>query len=117
MLPTFRAALQRNIGGRRLMSSNAFTQERDAVTHHAAGAADLWRKISIYVAIPALIIGSVNAWNLYSAHQEHLAHMEHNEDEDHPEYPYQNIRTKNFFWGNGDKTLFWNDSVNTHKDA
>lgn len=35
---------------------------------------DLWRKISIYVAIPALLIASVNAWNLYSAHQEHLAH-------------------------------------------
>lgn len=39
---------------------------------------DLWRKISIYVAIPALLIASVNAWNLYSAHQAHLAeHAEH----------------------------------------
>jgi hypothetical protein len=23
--------------------------------------------------------------------------------EERPEYPYQNIRTKNFFWGDGDK--------------
>jgi hypothetical protein len=28
--------------------------------------------------------------------------------EERPEYPYQNIRTKNFFWGDGDKVrLIW----------
>jgi cytochrome c oxidase subunit 6a len=25
--------------------------------------------------------------------------------EERTEYPYQNIRTKNYFWGDGDKTL------------
>ncbi|CAD0086783.1 unnamed protein product [Aureobasidium vineae] len=53
-----------------------------------------------------------------------------------PEYPYQNIRTKNYFWGDGDKvsftrptntrgianncslqTIFWNDKVNYHKKS
>ncbi len=53
------------------------------------------------VTIPALLIASVNAYNLWN---EHWAHWEHMEPlEDRPEYPYQNIRTKNFFWGDGDK--------------
>ncbi|ORY74572.1 cytochrome c oxidase, subunit VIa, partial [Protomyces lactucae-debilis] len=81
---------------------------------------DLWRKISIYVCIPALLIAGVNAYNLYSAHQEHVAHLAEHPEEDHPEYPYQNIRTKNVnapFYGDGDKTLFWNDAVNQHKES
>jgi cytochrome c oxidase subunit 6a len=53
------------------------------------------------VTIPALLIASVNAYNLWN---EHWAHWEHMEPlEERPEYPYQNIRTKNFFWGDGDK--------------
>jgi len=53
------------------------------------------------VTIPALLIASVNAYNLWN---EHWAHWEHMEPlEDRPEYPYQNIRTRNFFWGDGDK--------------
>ncbi|GJD03870.1 putative cytochrome c oxidase subunit VIa [Colletotrichum higginsianum] len=34
--------------------------------------------------------------------------------EERVEYSYQNIRTKNYQWGNGDKTIFWNDNVNYH---
>jgi cytochrome c oxidase subunit 6a len=53
------------------------------------------------VTIPALIIASINAYNLWN---EHWAHWEHLEPlEERPEYPYQNLRTKNFFWGDGDK--------------
>ncbi|KAI9839087.1 MAG: Cytochrome c oxidase subunit 6A, mitochondrial [Thelocarpon superellum] len=113
----------RALGSRRFASSgpsglegaadNAFNRERQAIKDHAAATSDLWRKLSIYVVIPALIIGSLNAWNLWSAHWEHWAHMPPLEER--PEYPYQNLRTKNFFWGDGDKTLFWNDEVNYHK--
>lgn len=63
--------------------------------------ADTWRRISIYVVIPALCIASVNAWRLWSEHWEHKAHEPPIEEQ--PEYPYQNIRTKNYFWGDGDK--------------
>lgn len=59
---------------------------------------DLWRRISIYVCIPALLIAGVNAYNLYAAHQAHVAHekTEHgDDDEETPEYPYQNIRVCN----------------------
>jgi len=62
---------------------------------------DLWRKLSIYIVIPCLVLASINAWNLWNEHWEHWEHMPPLEER--VEYPYQNIRTKNFFWGDGDK--------------
>jgi hypothetical protein len=53
------------------------------------------------VVIPSLIIASVNAWRLWDEHWEHKKHDVPLEEK--VEYPYQNIRTKNFFWGDGDK--------------
>ncbi|KFY07277.1 hypothetical protein V492_07288 [Pseudogymnoascus sp. VKM F-4246] len=97
------------------VQDNAFNRERQAVKDHAAATSDLWRKLSIYAVIPCLIISGVNAYNLWNEHWEHWAHREPLEER--PEYPYQNVRSKNFFWGSGDKTLFWNDAVNYHKPA
>jgi hypothetical protein len=51
--------------------------------------------------IPAVLIAGVNAYNLWNAHWAHWEHLPPLEER--PEYPYQNIRTKNFFWGDGDK--------------
>ncbi|EON67660.1 hypothetical protein W97_06803 [Coniosporium apollinis CBS 100218] len=99
--------------GLRGPADNAFNRERAAVKHHAAQTSDLWRKLSIYVVIPALIIAGANAYRLWNEHWEHKAHEP--PPEERPEYPYQNLRTKNFFWGDGDKTLFWNDKINYHK--
>lgn len=62
---------------------------------------DLWRKLAIYVTIPALIIAGVNAWRLWDEHWEHKSHEP--PISERTEYPYMNIRTKNFFWGDGDK--------------
>ena len=62
---------------------------------------DLWRKLSIYVVIPAIAIAGANAYRLWVEHWEHKSHDPPLEEQ--PEYPYQNIRTKNFFWGDGDK--------------
>ena len=58
-------------------------------------------KLTFSVVIPCLIIGSVNAYNLWTEHWEHWAHMPPLEER--TEYPYQNLRTKNYFWGDGDK--------------
>ncbi|KAI7223884.1 hypothetical protein KC333_g39 [Hortaea werneckii] len=109
---------------------NAFNSERAAVKEHAAatsgkwtceplaslvsgnlgmggkdgGCVDvryLWRKLSIYVVIPAIAIAGANAYRLWVEHWEHKSHDPPLEEQ--PEYPYQNIRTKNFFWGDGDK--------------
>ncbi|KAG9573539.1 hypothetical protein KCU60_g7487, partial [Aureobasidium melanogenum] len=67
------------------------------------------------VVIPSIILGGVNAYRLWLEHWEHQAHLPPKSER--PEYPYQNIRTKNFFWGDGDKTIFWNDAVNYHKKS
>ena len=64
---------------------------------------DFWRKLSIYVVPPAIVWAVINAWNLWNDHWEHWAHRPALEDR--PQYSYQNIRTKNFPWGDGDKTL------------
>lgn len=69
----------------------------------AVASIELWRKLSIYVGIPALLISGINAYNLYNEHWEHEAHLPPLEER--VEYPYQNLRTKNFPWGDGDKTL------------
>jgi len=89
---------------------NAFNRERAAVKHHAAESSDLWRKLSIYAVIPAFIIASANAYTLWNEHWEHEAHAP--PPSERPQYDYLNIRAKAYPWSNGDKTLFWNDSVN-----
>merc|ERR1711939_1121321 len=38
---------------------NAFNRERAAVKAHAAATSDLWRRLSLYVVIPCLILGSI----------------------------------------------------------
>lgn len=53
------------------------------------------------VTIPCLTIAGVNAYILWNEHWEHWEHKPPLEER--PQYPYQNIRTKNFFWGDGDK--------------
>ncbi|PTU21951.1 hypothetical protein P175DRAFT_0434832 [Aspergillus ochraceoroseus IBT 24754] len=92
---------------------NAFNRERAAVKHHAASTSDLWRKLSVYAVAPCLILAGLNAYNLWEEHWEHWEHMAPLEER--VEYPYQNIRSKNFPWGDGDKVSFcWNSSVNYH---
>ncbi|KAI0020625.1 mitochondrial cytochrome c oxidase subunit VIa [Xylariomycetidae sp. FL0641] len=108
--PVFRSTLQRRLAS--TGGENQFIKEREAVKHHAAATTELWRKISIYGVIPCLILAGLNAYNLWTEHWEHWEHLPPLEER--IEYPYQNIRTKNFPWGDGDKTLFWNDKVNYH---
>lgn len=52
-----------------------------------------------------MILAGVNAYNLWSEHWEHWSHLPPLEER--TEYPYQNIRSKNFPWGDGDKTLLY----------
>ncbi|KAF2709813.1 COX6A-domain-containing protein, partial [Pleomassaria siparia CBS 279.74] len=95
---------------------NEFNRERARMNDHAGESGEFWRKLCVFVAIPALALGAGNAYLRWNAHWEHVAHEEHeNPRAERPEYPYQNIRTKNFWWGDGDKTAFWNDKVNYHK--
>lgn len=48
-----------------------------------------------------MVLAGANAWYLWRAHWEHWDHMPPLEER--TEYPYQNIRSKNYQWGDGDK--------------
>ncbi|KAL2105866.1 hypothetical protein VUR80DRAFT_7621 [Thermomyces stellatus] len=110
----FAAQLRSPTVQRRMNSTaeNAFAKERRHTKEHAAGTTDLWRKITIFVCVPALALAGANAYRLWVEHWEHWEHLPPLEER--TEYPYQNIRTKNFPWSEGDKSLFWNDNVNYH---
>ncbi|EED13843.1 cytochrome c oxidase subunit VIa, putative [Talaromyces stipitatus ATCC 10500] len=122
MVKQTRSTPARNVVQRRFNSTqvnkpdwivdNAFNREREAVKHHAASTSKLWLRLSIFGVIPCLIGGSINAYNLWNEHWEHWNHLPPLEER--TEYSYQNIRTKNFPWGDGDKTIFWNSAVNYH---
>jgi len=53
------------------------------------------------VVIPSLIIAGANAYKLWEEHWAHVAHMPPKSEL--PEYSYMNLRTKNFWYGDGDK--------------
>lgn len=57
------------------------------------------------VTIPALVAAGINAYYLWNEHWEHWSHKPPLEER--VEYPYQNVRVKNFPWGDGDKTLLY----------
>lgn len=57
--------------------------------------------------VPCLILAGLNAYNLWNEHWEHWEHMPPLEER--VEYPYQNIRVKNFAWGDGDKVSVFSD--------
>ncbi|KAH7309008.1 cytochrome c oxidase, subunit VIa [Stachybotrys elegans] len=108
--PRLRAPVQRRFAS---TAENEFIKERQHIKEHAVGTTELWKKISIYGVVPCLVAAAANAYYLWNAHWDHWSHMPPLEER--TQYPYQNIRTKNFPWGDGDKTLFWNDEVNYNK--
>ncbi|KAK9478181.1 cytochrome c oxidase, subunit VIa [Lipomyces japonicus] len=97
--------------------AKAFVEQASAIEHHAASTASFWLKVSLFVAIPLVTVSLVRSYKQESEHIHHLKHGHHEEPSDDlpPELPYQNIRNKDYFWGNGDKTLFWNDLANNHR--
>ncbi|KAJ9420293.1 cytochrome c oxidase subunit VIa-domain-containing protein [Fusarium oxysporum] len=98
-----RAPLQRRFAS---TTENEFIKERQHIKEHAVGTTELWKKISLYGVAPCLIAAGANAYWLWNEHWEHWNHMPPLEER--TEYPYQNIRTKNYQWGNGDKvSLEW----------
>ncbi|KAK9455999.1 cytochrome c oxidase, subunit VIa [Dipodascopsis uninucleata] len=94
----------------------AFIAEQEAIMHHAAQTSSLWFKVSVFLAAPLVAFSLVRSYKMESEHISHLKHHSHEEEEDEPpELPYKNIRNKDYFWGNGDETAFWNPLVNKHR--
>lgn len=82
---------------------------------HSKQTTDLWKKISYFVAFPSIAITGYFILNVELEHAKHREHLLHVPDEEWPvAYSYQNVRKKPYFWGDGDKTLFWNPIINRH---
>lgn len=79
------------------------TQTNDGIPAAAVMKHEVLTNSNYSACIPGLALAGANAYWLWTEHWEHWSHMPPLEER--TEYPYQNIRTKNFPWGNGDKTL------------
>ncbi|GAA6061732.1 hypothetical protein JCM10212_000465 [Sporobolomyces blumeae] len=126
--PAFRTLLRQSAPAQRRTIANdatlnsgaetEFIKSRKAVADHAGHSAELWRKITYYVAFPAVLVGFLNAKAMADEHEAHLEHIRHENGGELPpriKYPYFNKREKlQFPWG--DYTLFWNDKVQVPLD-
>ncbi|CCG21094.1 Cox13 cytochrome c oxidase [Candida orthopsilosis Co 90-125] len=92
-----------------------FIQQYETKVHHSAKITDTWKKLTYLVAIPAILLTAIPVGKVELEHAHHREHTRHLSDDEWPQqYDYQNIRSKPFFWGDGDKTLFWNSDINRH---
>lgn len=95
-----------------------FIRENNEKVHHSEGITKLWTKITYFVALPVIALTAIPVANVEFKHAKHREHLRHLSDDEWPtQYEYQNIRQKKFFWGDGDKTLFWNPDVNRHIES
>ncbi|CAH2048693.1 unnamed protein product, partial [Iphiclides podalirius] len=86
------------------LKNQARASSHSATAGGHGGGYKLWKKLSLFVAFPAIGLGMLNA---YLGHQE-----ETHERPPFVPYEYMRIRTKRFPWGDGQKTLFHNPHVN-----
>ncbi|XP_011209594.1 cytochrome c oxidase subunit 6A, mitochondrial [Bactrocera neohumeralis] len=75
-----------------------------------SGGYKVWKRLSFFVAIPAVGLCMLNAY------------LKHQEEHDHPraefiKYEYLRRREKRFPWGEGNKSLFHNPHVNPLPDG
>ena len=77
-----------------------------------------WKRLTYLIAFPAIALTAIPVVNIEMHHAEHRKHLRELPDEEWPtQYEYQNLRQKKFFWGDGDKTLFWNSDINRHIES
>ena len=93
-----------------------FKKHLEAVEHHASGSSSNWKKVSLFLAAPIIAATAINTYFVEAEHAHHREHNKHLSDEEWPvkPYPYLNVRRVEFFWGDGDKTLFCNSDCNRH---
>ena len=88
---------------------STFHQELLAEEEHAVKTTLTWRNISLFFAIPAVLLTA------YSSYRKEVAHLQHIEEHGRPEFvPYAHlrIRAKPFPWGDGNHSLIHNPHVN-----
>ncbi|CUM63793.1 uncharacterized protein PRCAT00001377001 [Priceomyces carsonii] len=92
-----------------------FKKNLDEKIQHSEGITNLWKKITYMVALPAILLTAIPVVKIELEHADHRKHLRELPDDEWPtQYEYQNLRQTKFFWGDGDKTLFWNSDINRH---
>lgn len=98
-------------------AAEAFIKLEQETAEHSGKTGDFWLKVSIFVVTPVILATAYHTYVVEAEHYKH--HKEHprpSDDELPAEYEYRNIRKTKFFWGDGDKTLFWNPEYNHKKE-
>ena len=81
------------------LSGEAYLAAQAAEAEAAVPTMNMWKKVSAFVAIPAMALCG------YQAYTVEVEHMSHGRAEFVP-YPHLRIRTKFFPWGDGEHSLF-----------
>lgn len=94
--------------------AKAFKETYEHTVAHGKSSSKVWRNISL-ACIPVLAVTGFYIYRNEAHHLEHIKLLSQQPDSAWPvEFEYQNCRWKKFFWGDGDKTLFWS-WANHHK--
>ncbi|XP_014274867.1 cytochrome c oxidase subunit 6A, mitochondrial [Halyomorpha halys] len=80
-----------------------------AVAGDHGGGVKLWRNVSYFAGIPAVLLCMLNAY---------LAHGSHGHDRpEFKKYEHMRVRNKKFPWGDGNHSLFHNPHTNALPDG
>lgn len=88
---------------------STFKQAIEEEESHALGTLTLWKRISLFFAIPACFLVTYNA---YTKEKEHAHHIEEHGKPEFLPYTHLRIRKKPFPWGDGNHTLIHNSHAN-----
>lgn len=95
-------------------ATSTFAKELAEEEAHAQKTMVTWRYISLFVAIPAVMLTAYNSWLKEEAH---AAHEEEHGKPDFVPYAHLRLRNKMFPWGDGNHSLFHNPHTNALPDG
>lgn len=95
--------------------AKAFIENIKHTQEHNKKSSGLWRNISL-ATIPIIAWCAYVTYGKEAHHVHHIEELNNIPDDEWPkEFEYQNIRSKKFPWGDGDKSLFWS-WTNKHRE-
>ena len=114
MASVLRSSFWRLLSHQSRRYASTYAENLKAVEEHAASTMVLWKRISLFVALP--MVGLV-AYNSYKKEEEHHHHVEEHGRDPFIPYSHLRIRSKPFPWGDGNHTLIHNPRTNPLPDG